>query len=150
MSRIQQLYRLQQVDSKIDQLRARLKKIEKALGDRSALLKIEQRAAKTQAAADQARKQLRQAEAKVKEQRIKIEQNEATLYGGRVRNPKELQDLQGELGALKRFLSTLEDRQLEAMLAVEEADERNHAYQQRLVEANQKFADLQVKLETKA
>ena len=55
-------------------------------------------------------------------QKIKIEQAESSLYGGRVQNPKELQDLQKDVASLKKHLSTLEERELEAMLAAETAD----------------------------
>jgi predicted nucleic acid-binding Zn-ribbon protein len=65
---------------------------------------------------------MQRAENEVKAQRLKIEQTESTLYGGKVRNPKELQDLQNETAALKRYLGTLEDRQLEQMIAYEEAE----------------------------
>lgn len=148
MSRLVYLYQLQQIDSQIDQQRARLEQIEAALAERDALTRIEQRAAKTEAAADQARKELRQDEARVVEQRIKIEQSESTLYGGKVRNPKELQDLQSEVAALKRYLSTLEDRQLEAMLAVDETESKNQAMQARLSEALKKFEKQQARLQS--
>jgi hypothetical protein len=61
-------------------------------------------------------------EAEVEKQRIKIEQTEASLYGGRVHNPKELQDLQKDVASLKRYLETLEERELEAMIAAENAE----------------------------
>jgi predicted nucleic acid-binding Zn-ribbon protein len=64
---------------------------------------------------------LREAEALVKVQEIKIEQAESSLYGGSVRNPKELQDLQNDVASLKRHLETLEERELEAMLELEAA-----------------------------
>lgn len=64
---------------------------------------------------------LTEAEAQVKAQQIKIEQAESSLYGGAVHNPKELQDLQNDVASLKRRLSTLEERQLEAMIQVESA-----------------------------
>jgi uncharacterized protein len=51
-----------------------------------------------------------------------MQTSEASLYGGKIRNPKELQDLQVEIAALKRRTATLEDEQLEAMLAVEDAE----------------------------
>jgi len=67
---------------------------------------------------------LRSAEFETQQQHIKIEQTEAALYGGKVRNPKELQDLQNELAAFKRFLSVLDERQFEAMLMEEETSQR--------------------------
>jgi predicted nucleic acid-binding Zn-ribbon protein len=123
MSRPFQLYRLQQLDSQIDGIHARLKEIEVALVDETEL--SQSRAKTNQITADlqQARQNLRNAEFETQQQRIKIEQTEATLYGGKVRNPKELKDLENEVAALKRYLSVLEDRQLESMLAEEEASQ---------------------------
>ena len=60
-----------------------------------------------------------------KRQRLKIKSTDAKLYGGRITNPKELEDLQGESEALKRYLSVLEDRQLESML---ELDDHKESY----------------------
>jgi predicted nucleic acid-binding Zn-ribbon protein len=129
MSRPLNLYRLQQVDSRIDQANARLKEIETLLADDANLRRAKALANKAEQNMEAAQKEQRQAETKVKDQRIKIEQTEATLYGGTIRNPKELQDLQNEVAALKRFLDTLEERQLEAMLATDEAVEKNQQAQ---------------------
>jgi predicted nucleic acid-binding Zn-ribbon protein len=52
-------------------------------------------------------------------QQVKIEQAESSLYGGAVRNPKELQDLQNEVASLKRHLVTLEEREIESMQRAE-------------------------------
>jgi uncharacterized protein len=100
--------------------------IEQILQDDSQLQAAQAVLAKGEQTLEDARRILRQAEAEVQAQRIKIEQNQAALYGGKIRNPKELQDLQNEAGALKRYLAVLEDRQLEAMIVVEEA-EAEHA-----------------------
>ena len=124
MSEPFKLYRLQQIDSQIDKINTRLKAIETALNSdqtvRMAQLKVEQ----SQEALKKEQKNLRTAEHDVHTQRVKIEQSESTLYGGKVRNPKELQDLQNEVASLKRYLSVLEDRLLEAMIAVESVDEQ--------------------------
>ena len=39
-------------------------------------------------------------------QQIKIQQAELSLYGGLVRNPKELQDLQADIASLKETLGS--------------------------------------------
>jgi predicted nucleic acid-binding Zn-ribbon protein len=122
MSQPFKLYRLQQMDSQLDQVRARLEQIAAALREDTALRLAQEEANQSAQALEQERKALRRAEETVHSQRLKIEQTESTLYGGKVRNPKELQDLQNEVAALKRYISVLEDRQLEAMLAVEEAE----------------------------
>jgi uncharacterized protein len=121
MSQPFKLYRLQQLDSQQDRARARLEEIRQALSQHEALRQAEEKTQQSDETLQAARKNLRKAEQLVRDQRIKIEQTESTLYGGKVRNPKELQDLQHESAALKRYLITLEDRQFEAMMAEEEA-----------------------------
>lgn len=116
------LYRLQQVDSRIDQIQARLKTIQQILENDAALRAASQRLAATEGEHQGAEHLLKRSEAEVEKQRIKIEQTEASLYGGKVHNPKELQDLQKDVASLKRHLETLEERQLEAMIAVETAE----------------------------
>jgi predicted nucleic acid-binding Zn-ribbon protein len=124
MSRPFKLYRLQQLDSHIDWLESRLDEVKAALQDTKLLRLAEQRMGKAENGLGEARKALRSAEDSVRGQRLKIEQSEATLYGGKVQNPKELQDIQNEVASLKRYLEVLEDRQLEAMLVEEDAASR--------------------------
>jgi predicted nucleic acid-binding Zn-ribbon protein len=122
MSESFKLYRLQQIDSEIDKSFSRIKEIDRLLADDQEIRRsqlILDRAKKEQFEAE---KRLRLAEQNVKEQQIKIERSQAALYGGKVTNPKELQDLQLESESLKNFLNTLEDQQLEAMLAMDEAE----------------------------
>jgi hypothetical protein len=116
------LYRLGQVDRQIDRIRTRLDSIQKTLENDA-----EMKAAKNRYdAANQenlrALHGVKNAEAEVTALRIKIEQVESSLYGGSVKNPKELQDLQKESASLKKHIATLEERQLEAMLLAETAD----------------------------
>jgi uncharacterized protein len=119
------LYRLQQLDSQLDRIRMRLEEIRLALANDLTVRQAQEAAQKTGQALQAGKKELSHAEQAVKDQRIKIEQTEAALYGGKVRNPKELQDLQNETAALKRYLSVLEDRQIEAMINEEELSLQN-------------------------
>jgi hypothetical protein len=121
MSRPFKLYRLQQIDSQLDWIHTRLLEIENGLQDDAALRQASEAAQQSDNTLEAARKALRRAEDEVRQQRLKIEQNEASLYGGKIRNPKELKDLENEVASLKRYLSVLEDRQLEAMLVEEDA-----------------------------
>jgi hypothetical protein len=116
------LYRLQQVDSQIDQIQARLRMIQQTLENDVDLRNANERFALADGKHKDAERTLRLSEAKVEKQRIKIEQTDASLYGGKVHNPKELQDLQKDVASLKRHLETLEERQLEAMIAAESAE----------------------------
>ncbi len=116
------LYRLQQVDSQIDQIQARLRAIQETLENDEALRAASEHFAVATSSHREAERLLKQSEVDVEKQQIKIEQTEASLYGGKVHNPKELQDLQKDAASLKRHLETLEERELEAMIAAETAE----------------------------
>jgi predicted nucleic acid-binding Zn-ribbon protein len=146
MSQTFKLYRLQQIDSQIDRIQARLRQIEAALNEDQAVKEAQKNLDQVTQHLEVQRKSLRQAEEQVREQRLKIEQTESTLYSGKIHNPKELQDLQNETAALKRYRSTLEDRQLEVMIAVEEAEasqkESKLALEEEQAQFQKKIAEL--------
>lgn len=115
------LFRLQQVDRLIDRAQTRLEVIRKTLENDAELKSALTRMENAQSAHHLALHELKFAENEVETQKIKIEQTESSLYGGSVKNPKELQDLQKDVESLKKHLTTLEERQLEAMFKVEAA-----------------------------
>lgn len=139
MSQAFKLYRLQQLDSQLDRIRLRKEEISRALADDLELRQAQETAQKTGQALQAGKKELQHAEQAVKDQRIKIEQTEAALYGGKVRNPKELQDLQNESAALKRYLGVLEDRQIEAMISEEELSSQNQQAIDQVTNAQKAF-----------
>jgi len=116
------LYRLQQVDSQIDQIQGRLKAIQQTIENDVTLRTAKEHLINAENAYGEAEHALKFSESEVEKQQIKIQQTEASLYGGKVQSPKELQDLQKDIVSLKRHLETLEERQLEAMLLVESAE----------------------------
>ena len=122
MSESFKLHRLQHIDSHLDQIRARLRVIEAVLSDETSIQIAQSKFEETSKLHEDARKAVRKAEENVRANKLKLEQTEAALYGGKVRNPKELQDLQNETEALKRFRTVLDDRLLDAMIAQEEAE----------------------------
>jgi predicted nucleic acid-binding Zn-ribbon protein len=140
MSQPFKLYRLQQIDSQLDWIHTRQQVVEASLKEDLYLRQAIQKTEETDNMLQEAHKILREAEDNVRMQRVKIEQNEATLYSGKVQNPKELQDIQSEVAALKRYLGVLEDRQLEAMLADEEAASTHHSASIELEKAHAQFA----------
>jgi len=129
MSLVLNLYRLQQVDSHADQITARLKVIDDAIQHNAALTEARTNFEAAEAVFKSAERILRQTESDVQAQRIKIEQAEASLYGGNIKNPKELQDLQNDVASLKRHQATLEDKQLEAMIGLEDAQTQHKTKQ---------------------
>ena len=142
------LYRLQQVDSRIDQIRARLKTIRETLENDLELRAATEALSVAESSHKQAASALKQSEADVEKQTIKIKQTEANLYSGSVHNPKELQDLQMDVASLKKHLGTLEERELEAMIRAEEketvlesAREKLSGVQSRVKEQNTDLAN---------
>jgi predicted nucleic acid-binding Zn-ribbon protein len=130
MSQTSVLYRLQQIDGQLDTARLALQNVEKELSDNSLLSEAQFAVLITEQKYQAELKQQRESENKSYDVRVKIELAEAALYGGKVQNPKELQDLQNESASLKRLNITLEDHELEAMMAVEETESNlTHAKQ---------------------
>ncbi|MBN2045432.1 MAG: hypothetical protein JW757_10465 [Anaerolineales bacterium] len=140
MSQVRHLVQLQLLDTQLDQAKKRLAEIEVALNDHSAVRQAAVRSEKAAKALLEARLALKRAEQNVEVQQEKIDRNQKALYGGTKKSPKELEDLQMEAGALRRYLSVLEDRQLDAMLAFEEAEAASTTADQRLSEVKEKVA----------
>lgn len=135
------LYRLQQIDSQIDQIDQRLAELERLLSGDEAVQNASRQADETGRALEKSRETLKEAEFAVHEQALKIEQAENTLYSGKVRNPKELQDLQKDIASLRKHLGVLEDRQLESMLAAETAEAGDEEARAQLAQAQAAFSE---------
>ena len=150
MSRASSLYRLQQIDAQLDDCRARLAEIETELGESSLVTEALRSMDDAQAKVQAARSALRVAEDAASSQRSKIQQAEGALYGGSIRNPKELQDLQMEVEALKRYLATLEERLLEAMLVDEDMELIEKATSARLADVETASRETRLALEAEA
>jgi predicted nucleic acid-binding Zn-ribbon protein len=149
------LFRLQKLDTVIDKTTHRLKEIEKALSDNHLVKRAEKELEQATEIAKTIRIKLKQIEDKVEAQRIKRKTDQAALFSGRIKNPKELQDLQMETEALKKYIAQLEDEQLDIMIEYEEAERiRNQAEKQftqaksKAVEDNAALSGEKMKLES--
>lgn len=120
MAQVQQLYRLQQIDTEIREKKQRLGEVLRAQKEPEALLAA-RRQAET-AAAEVQQWQIRHKDLSLELSSLnnKARSSENRLYSGNVRNPKELEDLQKEVESLSRRRSALEDDILEAMIMIEE------------------------------
>ncbi len=123
MSRSQMLYQLQQYDSGIDQAIKRIQAIESILSDSNELDFAQNKQEEYKLILDEKQKLLKSAEHIVEIQNQKITQNQNKLYSGAVTNPKDLEDLQLESSSLQKYLSVLEERQLETMLESDQAQD---------------------------
>jgi hypothetical protein len=114
------LYRLQTVDLEIDNGKRRLEEVEAGLGESEELRQARRTLQEAEEELNRWRITLRDLELETRSLTAKITSVEERLYSGRVKNPKELANLQNEVSYLKRRRSELEDRQLEAMVEVDE------------------------------
>lgn len=134
MSERANLYRLQCLDSEADAKQRRLKEIEAALGESVALQQARRALEEAQAQAHKWALRQRDLELETKGLADKISHSEQRLYSGAIKNPKELDDLQKEIAALRRRQKQLEDELLEAMIGREEAENAQAQAQERLAE----------------
>ncbi len=127
LSLIADLWKLQEIDVALDARRASLDDAEARLGETEELLAARGRADETSAALVGARSRQREIEREADDIRAKIGPIETKLYGGSVRQPKELADIQADIDQLKRQLSAAEDRDLDALSSVESAESEARA-----------------------
>lgn len=125
MASVHALYQLQEVDLGIDQLTSQIQAIEQRLGDMTAL-----------ANARQQEKQAREQVFRLKEQQRDLEQQVAAiesnigkemkaLYGGSVKNSRELLVHEKQVQALQESKRKLEDQILDAMSLLDEAEQQH-------------------------
>jgi predicted nucleic acid-binding Zn-ribbon protein len=146
MVSVRDLYRLQQLDSEWDARQRRLLEIEAALQDDRALREARRT---LETANERARRwhiKQRDLELEIQSLSDKTSRSEKRLYGGKVKNPKELADLQAEVAYLKRRRAKLEDTLLEAMIEREEAEDTRDQAQTTLEEVTFAWSTRQLDL----
>jgi uncharacterized protein len=146
MNQSSQLYQVQKIDTALDQTNARLGEIMRIIESDQSVHTAQDLVASAMEILQSSRRSLTLIEDAVKAVEIKIQISEASLYGGKISNPKELQDLQNEITALKRRLASLEDDQLEAMLAFEDAETHLSEANKNLNKVKATFASQQASL----
>ena len=114
------LYHLQTIDLAMAQRQGRLKEVEAILGQNDAVNETKRGLESAEQALAPWQTRVRNLDLEIKSVAQKAQTTEQTLYSGRISNPKELSDMQNEIGSLKKRQSQLEDELLEAMLHVEE------------------------------
>ena len=121
MTESAQLYELQAADLHIENLVRQLDDVEARLRDDRELAEARRQFDRLQAGLKAIRPQYREAELQAGDLLSKAEEVEKRLYGGSVRNPRELQNLEDDLHQLRRNQAAAEDRQLELLAQLEEA-----------------------------
>ena len=146
-SRSQPLFELEAVDIEITRLEEELAVVEGQLGQTQEVDEARRQVDEATLHKRARDKQLRDIDFAGQDLRERIKPQDRKLYGGTVRNPKELDDLNRQVQHLKDDLRALEDRELDLMAAVEEADRALAAARRQLTEVEQAWRNGQQRLE---
>lgn len=114
------LFRLQAQDTLRMKMNTRLKEIDRIIAADKEVSRANASLVEAQKINKSAESVLKGLLEQVKEKKLKRELTQSNLFSGKIRNPKELQDLQAETQALDRTIAKLEDEQLQAMMSLEE------------------------------
>lgn len=119
MSVTKQLYQLQEVDLEVESNEQALRQMVSQLGESQAVVRAQGKLASEQQRLDELRQQQRSAEWEMNDLVSKLGAVEEQLYSGRIKNPKELTNLQREVDMMKTKRAQLEGDVLEIMDQVE-------------------------------
>ena len=122
MSAAKQLYELQELDQEIDSQEQALSLAKSQLGESQAVLKLQDQLQQEQQRLEELGRKQHGAEWEVEDLSTKLATAEETLFGGSVKNPKELGNLQHEVDIFKNKRNQLEEKTLEIMEQVELAE----------------------------
>jgi predicted nucleic acid-binding Zn-ribbon protein len=122
MPSLSELWSLQEIDSALDTRRASLDDARARIGETEEIVALRARIEELTTASRSAHAAQKDVELEADDLKSKIAPAEEKLYGGTIRNPRELSDLQADIAQLKQHLSAVEDRDLEALSASEHAD----------------------------
>ena len=114
------LYRLQTLDSEIDAIRKRLAEISEQLNQNEAVQAAQVALAEAEAVYRHWHTQQTNLEMERAKLKGEAEAAEESLYSGKVKNPRELTDLQDKVAELRRRHESLDEPLLEAMYGIEE------------------------------
>ena len=127
MTWIADLKNLQDIDIALDSRRASYDDAQSRIGESEELIAARTRTEETLISLRAAQSAQKDVEVEADDLKAKIAPQETKLYSGAIKNPKELADLQADIDQLKRHLSSIEDRDLEALAAVETAENEHRA-----------------------
>ncbi len=119
MSLAKQLYQLQEVDLELESTEQALRQVASQLGESEVVVGARSKLAVEHQSLEELNRQQRSVEWDIDDLTSKLATMEGELYSGRVRNPKELANLQHEIDLLKARCRQLEDKALEVMDQVE-------------------------------
>ncbi|MCX6054581.1 MAG: hypothetical protein NTZ74_06670 [Chloroflexi bacterium] len=142
------LFQLQKIDNNIDAVSKNIIDIEYKKKDDSVLIALENEFKQQRKLLETAQLSYNEIAEKIRTKKNKIEQSESSLYSGKIKNPKELQDLQVEIQSLKQSIMNLEEIQLQQLMKFEENENEVNDAQQRLLKEKLNSEQLKIILST--
>lgn len=141
MAKAEALYRLQTLDSQLDSAYKRMREIDAALAGNAAVVHAKAELATAEKVLHVATSELKSIELDVQSLDEKMRSEEQRLYGGQIKDTKEMLDTQKELESLKKRHATLDDTQMSAMEKAEDARITEANIRKALSEATQRWAE---------
>lgn len=121
---VKKLYELQKIDLEIRREQETLDEINRQLGDNETVLGARAELLAEEEHLSDIGQQQRDVEWEIEDLRSRIAQINDKLYGGNVKNPKELVSLEQEVGILKTNMRQKEDQLLDMMADAETSQKR--------------------------
>ncbi len=146
MTSNRQLYELQELDLAIDDHRNLIRALEAQLAELSPMERASKELEQLRQRVQQLLGQQRDQELTVQSLRQKAAELERRLYSGSVVNPKELTNMERELAMVKQQGQGVEERLLETMVALEEAQQDLRQREDRVQRDNQVWEARNVQL----
>ena len=122
MSVARQLYQLQEIDLEIADEERRLEQVVSRLGKNDVVVAAQAKLMSAREKLEELQHQQRSLEGEIDDLAGKIKAVDDQLYSGRIKNPKELSNLQHEVELLKAKRDQLEIKDLELMEQVESVE----------------------------
>jgi predicted nucleic acid-binding Zn-ribbon protein len=135
MSRISALFDLQQTDSRIDAANSRIAYLTQLLEDNALVESARQTVSEAEAALVKSRSSLKELEDAAQKLQQHANDLEKKLYGGQIKGNKEMAAAQLEIETFRQRKKETDDKTVEAMLGLEEAEATLKAAKESLVQA---------------
>jgi predicted nucleic acid-binding Zn-ribbon protein len=146
MSDLQSLFQLQELDLQIEAHNALLQEIASALGETGEMTTAQAQINSLREMLHDQEQRMRELEWDVDEINRQVSDEESKMYGGKVKNPKELQDLQKDVNLRQDRRRKIEERELEIMSDVDATQAELQRAQEELSNIRLAWEDNQRKL----
>ncbi len=146
MTTIRPIYELQEMDSNIDRQQSELAAVEARLADNSLMHELTRQLSTNEERLMQTKSSQAMQDLEAKQFQAKVQSLEERLYGGSVRNQKELESITSELQYTKQQSTESDEQLLALMFTVDELEQLLTETRARIKELESTQAEARVKL----